>query len=135
MAKSRAEIRRNELKQIYLENGIFPPTKPLAKRYKVGERQIQKDIAAIVEEIKDPEIVEKIRRKFLEELRRRLPEMKDTDFVKLTKHFLAEKAEIKTEGGVEYKVTIVDEILDGNRGDQVDTTQRAEEGPPKQSPI
>ena len=102
MGKSKPELRQEYIKTCYLETVRIPPSKELSEKFGVSVRQIDRDIRTVAECIKDPELVDKISRKFLEELRRRLPDMEDRDFVKLTKHFLAEKQEVEAKGDLKF---------------------------------
>jgi len=95
--KAQQELRREAIKEFYLETGRLPSIQSIMEEFNITERTVRKDLKFVANEIKDPELVEKIRRKFLEQLQRRIPEMEDRNFVKLTKHFLAEKAEVKAE--------------------------------------
>ncbi len=97
-------MRREYIKQYWFQHGKPPSIEHLQKQWKLRRRTLQKDINAVIDEIKDPEVVDYIRTKFLWELNTRIPEMKDVDFVKLTKHFIPEKVETRVEADI---VTVV----------------------------
>lgn len=102
MVKSRPQLRRDYIKKFYLEKGYIPSTKSLAEKFHAKIRAINKDIEAVVNEVTDPDLVGQIRRKFLDELNDRMPEMSDKDFVKLTRHFLATKTEVEAKGDMNF---------------------------------
>ena len=104
--KSKAVLREEYIKQFYLEKGRIPFPSHVAEKFKISERQASRHIRAVIDSIKDPELVEKIRRKFLEQLQQRIPAMDDKDFVKLTKHFLAEKAEVKADVDTTFNLIV-----------------------------
>jgi len=92
----RKEIRQKHLLQVILDRGGIPSSKELATIFKVSERTIQYDLAEITETIPDV-AVEDIRRILMLRLRKRVPEMKDRDLLKLAEFFLSKKTEVKGE--------------------------------------
>jgi len=102
LGKSKPSLRREYIKRRLLETGRIPSSKELSDKFGVSPRQINRDIKTVVEELTDPSLIDEIRRKFLFELNRRLSDMEDRDFVKLTKHFIPEKSEVKAEGDLKF---------------------------------
>jgi len=89
--------------QLILEQGSIPPSKELAMRLNVTERTIRNDLEEISGKI--PEVaIEDVRRMLMLRLRKRVPEMKDRDLLKLAEFFLSKKAEIK--GKVEQQIVV-----------------------------
>ena len=100
-------MRREYIKQYWFEHGKPPTMDHLQERWKLKRRTLQKDMNAVIDEIKDPDVVDHIRSKFLWELSTRIEDMKDGDFVKLTKHFIPEKSEVTTDGVTRYEFVVV----------------------------
>lgn len=100
-------MRQNYIKQYWFEYSKPPTIEHLQEHWNLRRRTLQKDLNAVIEEIQDPEVVSHIRSKFLWGLNDRLEDMKDVDFVKLTKHFIPEKAELTTDGVSRYEFVVV----------------------------
>jgi len=101
-------IRREYIKQYWFEHGKPPTMEHLQERWNLKRRTLHKDMNAVIAEIKDPDVVNRIRSKFLWELHNRIEDMKDVDFVKLTKHFISEKSEVTTDGISRIELVVVE---------------------------
>ena len=124
-------VRREYIKKYWLEHGKPPSIPQLREIWPLRHKTLQKDVNAVIDEVKDPELVDHIRTKFLFELTKRIPDMKDGDFVKLTKHFIPEKAEVTTDGITRYEFVVVEP--DGNNEDtgKVEPTPETVDSPPE----
>jgi len=124
-------VRREYIKKYWLEHGKPPSIPQLREIWPLRHTTLQKDVNAVIDEVKDPELVNHIRTKFLFELTKRIPDMKDVDFVKLTKHFIPEKAEVTTDGITRYEFVVVEP--DGNNEDtgKVEPTPETVDSPPE----
>lgn len=112
---SRKEIRQKQILETILEKGYIPSSKELASILKVTERTIRNDLAEISEKI--PNVaVEDIRRLLMLRIRQRVPEMKDSDLLKLAEFFLSKKTEVKGEVKSEVKLDVGKEISDILKG-------------------
>ena len=122
-------IRREYIKQYWFEHGKPPTMEHLQERWTLKRRTLHKDMNAVIAEIKDPDVVNRIRSKFLWELHNRIEDMKDVDFVKLTKHFIPEKSEVTTDGVSRFEFVVVEP--DGNRTGEVEPPPDAVDSPPE----
>ena len=109
MVMGRKEIRQKQLLQLILEQGFIPSSKELAAVLNVTDRTIRNDLDEISASIPDV-AVDDIRRMLMLRLRKRVPEMKDGDLLKLAEFFLSKKTESKVESKSEVKVDVGKEI-------------------------
>jgi len=97
------EIRLKNLKKAILDLGYIPNPAELSQTLKVSTRTVERDLEEISEQI--PEIaVDDIKRTLMLRLRKRVPEMKDQDLIRLAEFFLSKKTEVK--GDFQSNVTI-----------------------------
>ena len=104
---ARKEIRQQQLVAIILEEGRIPSTDELAEKLEVTPRTIRRDLEDIARLIPST-AVEDIEQRLMLKLRERVPEMSDSDLIKLAEFFLAKRSRIDTqiEGRVEVKKEI-----------------------------
>jgi len=88
------QFRHKQILTYILELGYIPKESELSAKFNVSERTIRSDLEAILEKV--PEVaVDDVRRMLMLRLRKRVPEMKDRDLLKLAEFFLSKKTEVK----------------------------------------